>query len=157
MVEGDEFCFRVDENGGRINVDSVLADCCLQRLRRDEQKSSRKHKKMVLCTLRRDQHHNSSASSTLAAVGIFTAFLRLCCLNKCSNRPSFRAMHRSNLLKKWTCVVAGSSLMMMMMMICGVAGQKCHRRSSGRTWLLSFPIKGYKPYGLGRKRKSPCT
>ena len=27
MVDGDEFCFRLGEHGGRVNVGSVLADC----------------------------------------------------------------------------------------------------------------------------------
>ena len=45
MVDGDDFCLRLGESGGRVNVDSALADCLLQRLHRQEQKSSVNHGK----------------------------------------------------------------------------------------------------------------
>ena len=32
MVDCDEFCFRLGENGGRVKVDCVLMDVCSQRL-----------------------------------------------------------------------------------------------------------------------------
>ena len=40
------------------------------------------------------------------------AVSRLCCPSKCSNRPPIWAMHRSNLLKRWACLLAGSSEML---------------------------------------------
>ena len=51
MADGDEFCLRPGESGGRINVDSALADCFLQRLPRHGQ--FRTHRKMGPSTLTR--------------------------------------------------------------------------------------------------------
>ena len=40
MVDGDEFCLRLGESGGRVHLDNILADCFSQRLRRHLWKSS---------------------------------------------------------------------------------------------------------------------
>ena len=50
MVDDGEFCLRPGESGGRVNVDSVLAECFSQLLRRHEQKSSTNPGTMLPCT-----------------------------------------------------------------------------------------------------------
>ena len=112
MVGGEEFCLRFGERGGRANVD------CFGGLFFATSSTSR------VRILQKSQEHDAIDADkrlTSELTGVFDAgscrsFSRcFCtcwwCFSKCSNLFLFWAMDRSNLLKKWACVLAVSCFM----------------------------------------------
>ncbi len=119
VIDGDEFCVRLGESVGRLNLDTVLAGWFSQRLRRYDHRSSRNSGNMKQCMLARDHNIRATLSTNEQKTRAHP--------RSCASNPRTSSVHRQTILSN-----SGTSLcrfwIAFLVLLCNLLEQKCHSK-----------------------------